>query len=149
MFVLIFLGITACAIVKHYLFGIKVLLTKALVGAMGIVLMILLFLMKNLLLRISTIGIFFLFCVIGYLLIRYSYQEVRQKEILEERVKERTKELEKAKDIAEEKTREIEKCKIDLEHFYKFAVGRELKMIELKKKIKETEEGKKEKTERK
>jgi hypothetical protein len=35
---------------------------------------------------------------------------------------------------------EIEKKKAELEIFYKAAVGRELKMIELKKKIKELEE---------
>ena len=35
---------------------------------------------------------------------------------------------------------EIEKRKAELERFYKLTVGRELRMIELKKKIKELEE---------
>jgi len=52
---------------------------------------------------------------------------------LEEKVKERTKELEKSK-------KELEETNYDLERFNKLAVGRELRMIELKKRIKELEE---------
>jgi methyl-accepting chemotaxis protein len=51
---------------------------------------------------------------------------------LEEKVKERTKELEKSK-------KELEETNYDLERFNKLAVGRELRMIELKKRIKELE----------
>jgi len=51
---------------------------------------------------------------------------------LEEKVKERTSQLEKAKKQLEEKV-------VDLQRFSRLAVGRELKMIELKKKIKELE----------
>ena len=59
-------------------------------------------------------------------------REIRQKEILEEKVKERTKELQAAYE-------DIKKRKEDLEKFYKLTVGRELRMIELKQKIKELE----------
>jgi len=134
-------GFTAYAIVKHQLFGIKVVLTQILVGTMGLVLLILPFVIKTTLsMKILMVGVFLVYCFVGYLLIKSTLREVRQKEILEERVKERTKELEAAKDIAEGRAKEIEKRKEDLEKFYKLTVGRELRMIELKKQIKELEE---------
>jgi len=52
---------------------------------------------------------------------------------LEEKVKDRTRELEEAKKQLEKKVR-------DLEKFTRLATGRELKMIELKKRIKELED---------
>jgi len=52
---------------------------------------------------------------------------------LEEKVKQRTKELEKSKG-------ELEKRVDELERFHKLTVGRELKMIELKKEIEKLEE---------
>lgn len=62
------------------------------------------------------------------------------KDILEIRVGARTIELkqltEKQEDIIEERTRELEKKIKELEKFRKLAIGRELKMIELKKEIK-------------
>ena len=133
------------AIFKYHLFEIKVILTELSVGVMGIVLLILPFVIKTTFsMRILMIGVFLLFCFIGYLLIRYTHRELKAKEILEEKVKERTKELEIAKNIAEERAKEIEKRKEDLEKFYKLTVGRELRMIELKKQIKELEEKMKE-----
>ncbi len=63
------------------------------------------------------------------------------KKTLEVRVAARVKELEELTQSLEEKvkkrTKEIQKNVQELEKFQKFAVGRELKMIELKKKIKE------------
>jgi hypothetical protein len=52
---------------------------------------------------------------------------------LEEKVKERTKEL-------QEKTIELQKRVAELEEFHRLAVGRELKMIELKEEIKKLKE---------
>lgn len=51
---------------------------------------------------------------------------------LEKKVKERTMELEKSK-------KQLEDYNVDLERFNRLAVGRELKMVELKKKIKDLE----------
>ena len=51
----------------------------------------------------------------------------------------RTEELQRRKTELEEKTTELQKIKEDLEKFYKLTVGRELRMIELKKKIRELE----------
>lgn len=129
----IFLTFTALAITRYHLFHLKVILTEILVGIMGIILAVLPFLMPTKDLKILTTFLFFLFCLFGYLLISYTYKEIRQKEILEKEVKKRTEELERAKNLAETKGRELEK-------FYRLTVGRELEMAELKKKIKELEE---------
>lgn len=129
-FSIIFLIVfTAHAVVKHNLFGLKVILTEVLVASIGIILMILPFLMKTTPLKILTITVFFFFSAIGYLLIKYAYQENEQNEILEQKVKERTQALQDAYE-------NIKKDKTDLERFYRLAVGRELKMVDLKKEIK-------------
>lgn len=52
---------------------------------------------------------------------------------------------EKARAGLEEKTKELQQRITDLERFHQLTVGRELKMVELKKKIKELEERLKEK----
>jgi C4-dicarboxylate-specific signal transduction histidine kinase len=63
------------------------------------------------------------------------------KEILEIRVKARTRELEelaaRQEEIIKERTKELQERIADLERFQKLAVCRELKMIELKKEIEE------------
>lgn len=63
---------------------------------------------------------------------------------LEVRVRARTRELEEmAKSLegrVEERTREIKEKMAELEKFHELAVGRELKMVELKQQLKEAEE---------
>ena len=80
LFILIFLGITALAISKYHLFEIRVILTEILVGAMGIILLILPFLMPTSLLRFLTVAIFFFFCFFGYYLIKATHEESRRRE---------------------------------------------------------------------
>jgi HAMP domain-containing protein len=67
----------------------------------------------------------------------------KSKTSLEEKVKSRTKELEKAKEGLErkvdERTGELNLKVAEMERFNRLAVGRELRMIELKKRIKELE----------
>ncbi len=66
------------------------------------------------------------------------------KEILEIKVKARTKELEeinaKLEEIVERRTRELKNQIEELEKFHRAVVGRELKMIELKQEIKKLKE---------
>jgi len=117
--------LTVYAIFKKNLFGIKVIITELLVVAMGILLMILPFIMETMPMKIMTTGIFIAFSFIGYLLIKYTLREEKEKEILEGKVIQQTQEI---------------RAKInELEKFYSLSVGRELKMAELKEKIKEME----------
>jgi len=68
----------------------------------------------------------------------------KEKQMLEARVGERTKELKELTvsldKKVKERTRELEERVNELERFHKLTVGRELKMIELKKEIKKLKE---------
>jgi len=77
--------------------------------------------------------------------LRKSHEELQEtKNVLEIKVRARTKELEELAETLEEKvesrTKRLEVKIEELEKFHKLAVGRELEIIELKRKIKELEE---------
>ncbi|HOX30343.1 MAG TPA: hypothetical protein P5080_04335 [Candidatus Paceibacterota bacterium] len=162
--IILLLAFAGYLIIKERLFGIKIILTEILIGLMGAILAIMPFLIDVLWQRILLALLFFLFCIFSYLLIKSTIREYREKELLEHQVRKRTQELESAKKNLEElntvleirvaaRTAELEKLnqtleekvkerttdlrqKIsDLEKFQKLTVGRELKMIELKKEI--------------
>jgi len=132
LFILCFLTITAYAITKYQLFEVKVILTESLVGTMAVALLAEVLLFQTLWTKAFGVGVFLLFCAIGYSLVKYTYREVGAKEELEHKVQERTEELEQSKKVAEDRAQELEK-------WYKLTIGRELKMAELKGKIKEME----------
>ncbi|MFA5746527.1 MAG: histidine kinase N-terminal 7TM domain-containing protein [Candidatus Paceibacterota bacterium] len=135
IFVFICLSIIAYSISKYHMFDIRVILTEMLVGIMAVASFVEALLFQDLWTRIFGFGIFALLCVIGYLLTRYTYREVRAKENFEQMVQERTKELEQSKKVSEDRAAELEK-------WYKLTIGRELRMAELKDKIKEMEDKK-------
>jgi membrane protein implicated in regulation of membrane protease activity len=136
-------GLVTYAFVKRQLFEIKVILTEILVVAIALALLIYGLLAQSFGDYIFRLLIFLSFSFLGYLLIRLTQKEIKAKEeaeklaqksrelsgTLEQRVKERTKELEKSYN-------EIKKRSEELEEFYDLTVGRELKIVELKKEIK-------------
>jgi uncharacterized membrane protein len=139
-------GLSTIAIFQESLFGIKLILTEILISIMGVFLIILPFLMPTLLLKSLIISFLFLFSIFAYLLIRYTHQEIHQKKILEEKVKERTEKLENAYQQLQKAKEELEKAynqvlieKDRFEKFYKTTLGREMRIIELKKKVREKE----------
>ena len=68
------------SITKYHLFDIRVILTEILVGVMGIVLLVQIFLAPTFNWRISTLATFLLFCIFGYYLIKATYEEERRRE---------------------------------------------------------------------
>jgi len=131
---------TAIAIIKKEAFGVRIILPQILAGLTNIFILILFLIEKSLFVKSVTAIIFILALFINALLIISVQNEIKEKEkskklsdelanlnrVLEERVKERTKEV-------QQKAAELEK-------FYRLTVGRELRMVELKKKIRELEE---------
>lgn len=144
--VIFLLGFTTIAIVKRQLFGIKVVLAQLLVGLIGMLLFINVIVSQSTFEYIWKGTLFVAFVVFGWLLVKGVLREIKLREqlyesygkikefneTLEQKVEQRTSELEKEKKIVEQKMNELEK-------FYQLTVGRELKMIELKDKIKNLE----------
>ena len=87
IFVIFGVLLVTFALLKYHLFEIKVILTEILVGIMGIVLLILPFLMPTANLKLLTFSIFLLFLIFGYLLVKYTHQEIKRKEELEQAYK--------------------------------------------------------------
>jgi len=151
---IIWIGLTTYAIFKKKLFEIKLILIEILLALIGVILLAQIFLAESFGAKIFELILFLLFSIIGYLLIKTTYQDIKRKEraeglakelgelskTLEQKVKERTKELEKSYKELEKKKEEVEKRTEELERFHKLTVGRELEMVNLKKKIKELEE---------
>jgi len=110
-------------------FPIRTILVNLAVGIFEIFLIASIFLYSGLT-KIYFIILSVVFLIIGYFLIRYTHQEVKAKEVLEQSVKERTKELERL-------YQDMKKEKETFEKLYNTTIGREIKMVELKKKIEE------------
>ena len=95
----IIVAILSFAIVKYHLFEIRVLLTELLVGVMGLILFLQVIFVPTKEWRISSLLIFSLFLIFGYLLVKYSHQEIKRREELEKLTRElqrKTRELEQA-----------------------------------------------------
>lgn len=90
------LGFTAYAIVKRQLFGIRVVLTEILVGAIGILLFLQIFASKTKFEVIWKTGLLVLFLIFGYSLVKSVIREIRYREQLQ-RAYERLKVLDEAK----------------------------------------------------
>ena len=133
LFPLIWLLVIGYVITRYQWLNIKVIATDILVATIVFTILVFTILSESII-QFIVRGIFLILVIIfGWLTIRGVHREAEEKERLEEKVKKRTRELQGAYD-------DVKKRKEDLEKFYKLTVGRELKMIELKKKIKELEE---------
>lgn len=142
-----FLLFTGVAIAKQKLFGIKIVLSEILVGALATLTLIQVFLSQTYFQILWRVLLLVLFLILGYSLIKSVSREIEQrkkaeklsqelKELnlnLEKRVKQKTKKL-------REKTRELQDKLEKLEKFHKLTVGREVKMSELKERIQKLEE---------
>lgn len=80
---LFFVFFTALAITRYHLFGIEVILTELMVGVIGILLIVQIFMAPALWWKIVNGIIFALFCISGWLLIRYTFREIKRREELE------------------------------------------------------------------
>jgi two-component system sensor histidine kinase/response regulator len=96
--------LSGIAILKYHLFGIHVILTELLVGVMGLILFLQMIFAPTKEWRTSAISTFILFLIFGYLLIKYTHQEIERREKLEKL----TKELQKKTTELEEAYRKIE-----------------------------------------
>jgi len=106
---------SAIAIGYYRLFELKLILTEILVVAMGIILFLLPFAVHEWQLTILTSILFILFCFFGYLLIKSSQKELKQKEILEQTVKERTKSLETSRQTLIQTLEDVDQAKAKAE----------------------------------
>jgi len=93
---IIFLGFTAYAIVARELFGIKVILTQVLVGAIAVLLLWQAIVAENLFDFAWKIILFILFLIFGYFLIRSVIREIRRRAELQ-KLYEQVNRLSKAK----------------------------------------------------
>ena len=82
-FTLLYIIPLAIGITRYHLFGIEVILTEILVGVIGILLLIQIFVAPTIFWKIINGIIFLLFCIFGYLLIRGVFREIRRREELE------------------------------------------------------------------
>lgn len=74
---------TTYGIIKHHLFRISVILTELLLGLISLLLIIQIFMAPTILWRFVNSGIFVLFCIFGWLLIKYTFREIKRREELE------------------------------------------------------------------
>jgi hypothetical protein len=139
LFIFIF---TFLAISKYRLFEIKTMLTELLVIIMAAVSLVEAMLFQDLWSRTLGISVFILFCLLGYLLIRSMQKELSAKGLLEQKVRERTQELQGSNEKLGKAYEELQQRQKELEKWYNLTIGRELRMAELKDKIKEIEEKK-------
>ena len=140
-FILLFLGITAYAIVKHYLFGIKIILTELLVAIFSILLLIQIFLSDSVWEYIWNIIILAIFIFFGQFFIKSILKEIAIKQKIGEAS---WKVLEQGEVVSENFKKVMTNREGLLKEWFLSDVNKELEVNALKSRIKELE-GKSEK----
>lgn len=124
-------------IVRGKLFGVRVLLIELFLVLLGAMVFSQIFIFHQGWEIIWDIALFSMFIILGIILLNSLSRERQQKEELEKLNKELDRRV-------RERTRELEEKVEELNKFYRLTIGREMKMIELKKKIEELEKERKE-----
>jgi len=132
----VWVGLLTYAVFKRQLYEIRVILTEVLVGTISIILLVQAFLSQSPSTRILGFITFFSFLFAGYLLIRVTQKEIQKKEQAEKLAQELEQLNETLDQRVEQRTKQLQERTNELEEFYNLTVGRELKIVELKKKIK-------------
>lgn len=83
LFSLFLVSFIAFVITRYHLFKMRAILTKFFVVVMGIILLALPFLILSFNLKILTVAIFLLFCILGYYLIKVTHGESKRREEIE------------------------------------------------------------------
>jgi len=139
------LGFTGYAIIKRELFGIKVILTQLLVAASAVLLLIQAIFSKTLFEFSWRITFFVIFLIFGYFMTRSVLKEIEQRRKIE-KITDQLRELNRTLEVkVKQRTKELQERVDELNRWYKLTVGRELRMVELKKEIKKLKERKEEK----
>jgi len=142
LFILLFLGITAYAIVKHYLFGIKLILTELLVAIFSTLLLIQIFLSNYAWEYLWNIIILVVFIFFGHLFIKSILKEIMIKQKIGEAS---WKVLEQGEKVSENFKKVMSNREGLLKEWFLSDVNKELEINALKNKNKELEEKLKEK----
>ena len=137
LFILLFLVITAYAIVKHYLFGIKVILTEILVAIFSFLLIVQILISNSIWEFLWNIIIFVIFLLFGYMFIKSIYKETRIKQMVGEAS---WKVLEQGEKVSENFKKVMTDKEKLLKEWFLSDVNKELEINDLKSKIKELEE---------
>jgi hypothetical protein len=125
------------AILKHYLFEIKVILTELLVGIFSILLFIQIFLSGSTLEYIWNIIIFIIFLLLGYLFIKSILKEIEIKQKIGEAS---WKVLEQGQKVSENFKKVMADRKKLLKEWFLSDVNKELEINALRGKVKESEQ---------
>lgn len=141
---ILFLLMVSLGITRKHLFGVKIIFVEIFVVLLGALVFSQFFIFSEGWQRIWDLFLFFLFVLSGYILIKSIEREVKQKEEVERAYKMMEKFNKELDRRVKERTKVLEEKIEELNKFYQLTVGRELKMIELKKKLEELEKKNKE-----
>ncbi|MFA5742789.1 MAG: histidine kinase N-terminal 7TM domain-containing protein [Candidatus Paceibacterota bacterium] len=133
IFPVIWMLILSYAITQHNLLNAKVIIVDVLAALVVFAVLVYAVLSKgssDIVIRFSFLILIFFF---AWLAVRGVHREINEKERLEAVVKNRTKELEQSKKVAEDRAAELEK-------WYNATIGREVRMAELKEEVKKMKE---------